>query len=298
MKNEHEDLVKSILAKIPRPNYAELPILYNELDEMTLRIGKILATSNLFDKDTLLVRFDKATKTDIETMIKRNPHVMIPFFMMICGFSVRELDRLYGLKNVYSLRREIDQDKLDKFIEAVMENLKHPLHMETVLYKFYKNWEEHQKRHYRGKKIEKEIINILNKCGIPAGKIKITCNNKTREIDCAIPPDPDNLKVAIQIRTGVRMDLIKRAKEFSSELDEIIECRPDTKFVVVYYTPRHEAERGDEIKERIEEERRGKRPYDLVIVASNTKKIIEELIEYLAKTKIHKADTTRECNIP
>ena len=42
-----------------------------------------------------------------------------------------------------------------------------------------------------------------------AGKIKVLCKGKEREIDCAIPPDPHNLRVAMMIRRGVFRDLIK-----------------------------------------------------------------------------------------
>ena len=284
-KNKSKNLINDIISRIPRPNYIEIPQLYKELDNMTQRIGEILTSSKLFDPDTLTIRFERASKKEIIELIKRDPNVMIPFFVMICGFSVRELERLYGIRDIYRLRSELDATKLNRFAEAIIDNLKYPLHIETVLYKFYKNWEEHQKRHYRGRQIEELIINMLKKHGIPAGKIKIMCHGDQREIDCAIPPDPNRLRVAIQVRTGVRRDLIKRAKEFSSEFDEILECYPDVKFVAIYFTSPHEEERREEIYKKILDERRGKKPYDLVIVTSKLEEIEEELVRKLREWK-------------
>jgi len=280
-ENKPKDLINNIISKIPRPNYVEIPQLYEELDSMAQRIGEILVSSKLFDSDTLTIHFEKAGKKDIIELIKRDPNVMVPFFVMICGFSVRELERLYDIRDIYHLRSKLDMVKLNKFAEAIMDNLKYPLHLETVLYKFYKNWEEHQKRHYRGRRIEELVINMLRKREIPAGKIKIICHGDQREIDCAIPPDPDRLRVAIQIRTGVHRDLIKRAKEFSSEFDEILKCYPDVKFVVIYFTSPHEEERREEIYRKILDERRGKKPYDLVIVTSKLEEIEEQLVRKL-----------------
>jgi len=44
----------------------------------------------------------------------------------------------------------LDLDLLVYFADLVRSLLAHPLRLETVLYKFYKNWEEHQRRHWRG----------------------------------------------------------------------------------------------------------------------------------------------------
>ncbi|MCD6340804.1 MAG: hypothetical protein J7L51_02495 [Desulfurococcales archaeon] len=106
----------------------------------------------------------------------------------------------------------------------------------------------------------------LRENGYDAGKIKVLCKGKEREIDCAIPPDPHNLRVAMMIRRGVFRDLIKRAKEYSTEFDELAEYYPNIRFVVVYFVSPHERDRMDEIRSRIESEREGKRSYDLIIL--------------------------------
>jgi hypothetical protein len=211
---------------------------------------------------------------------------------MICGFSVRELERLYGIKDVYTLRTNIkDERKLNAFAEAIVDNLRYPLSLEAVLYKFYKNWEEHQKRHYRGREAEEFVIEVLKKYGYDAGKIKVLCKGKEREIDCAIPPDSQNLRVAIMIRRGVFRDLVKRAKEYSAEFDELMECYPNVKFVVVYFVSPHERERMNEIRSRIESEREGKRPYDLIILTSE--EITEVLLKKLKEWGVPKVRATK-----
>jgi hypothetical protein len=260
------EVIESILKKIPRPNYSEFPDLYEELDNMTREIGIILINSSLFERETLSVRFDKANENIVYELIKKKPKVMVPFFVMICGFSVRELERLYGVKDVYSLTERLDAKKLKRFVNAIVDNLKDPIHIEALLYKFYKNWEEHQKRHFRGSTVEKFIIEFLKKNGYEAGKIKVVCKGKEREVDCAIPPDPQNPRVIIMIRYGVFRDLVKRAKEFSSEFDELSQCFPNAKFVVVYLISPHEQDKLVDVRIRIEGERTGKRPYDFVIL--------------------------------
>jgi len=260
------EIIENILRKIPRPNYSEFPDLYEELDNMTRRIGAILISSPLFEHETLSVRFDKASENVIYEIIRSDPKVMIPFFVMICGFSVRELERLYGIKDVYSLTDHPDAKKLREFVNAILDNLKGSIHIEALLYKFYKNWEEHQKRHFRGSTVEKFIIEFLRKNGYEAGKIKVICKGKEREVDCAIPPDPQNPRVIIMIRYGVFRDLVKRAKEFSSEFDELSQCFPNAKFVVVYLISPHEQDKLEKVRIRIESERTGKRPYDFVIL--------------------------------
>ncbi|MCG2867723.1 MAG: hypothetical protein L7H08_09370 [Vulcanisaeta sp.] len=279
------DIIEFILRRIPRPNYGELPDLYEELDSMTRRIGTILIGSELFESDKSCVNFDRATEDVISNLIERDPGVMVPFFVMICGFSVRELERLYGIKNVYSLMTHLDREKLANFAQAITENLRGCIHIEALLYKFYKNWEEHQKRHYRGSTAEKFVIEFLKKNGYEAGKIKVRCGGKVREreIDCAIPPDPQNLQVIVMIRYGVFRDLVKRAKEFSSEFDELSQCFPNAKFVVVYFVSPHESSKLKEFRERIESERVGKRPYDLVIL---TKEDLNELLKKLKEWNI------------
>jgi hypothetical protein len=281
------EVIESILKKIPRPNYSEFPDLYEELDNMTREIGIILINSSLFERETLSVRFDKANENIVYELIKKNPKVMVPFFVMICGFSVRELERLYGIKDVYSLTERLDARKLKRFVNAIVDNLKDPIHIEALLYKFYKNWEEHQKRHFRGSTVEKFIIEFLKRNGYEAGKIEVKCRDKKREVDCAIPPNPQNPRVIIMIRYGVFRDLVKRAKEFSSEFDELSQCFPNAKFVVVYLISPHEQDRLEDVRKRIEGERAGKRPYDFVILRKeDLDRLLERMREWGIEYKI------------
>jgi len=261
--DEKEKVIDEILRKIPRPNYSEMPSLYEELDRMGREIGRILVNSDLFEPETLSVRFDKSDEGKILKLITQKPEYMIRFFVMVCGLSVRELERLHGIKNVYSVR---DPKSMRMLAEVVKTHLNQPLHIETLLYKFYKNWEEHQKRHYRGHTAEKFVIDTLKNHGYYADKVKVVCKGKEREIDCAIPPDPANIRVAIIIRHGVFRDLVKRAKEYSAEFDDLLECYPNIKFVVVYFISPHERSRIEEIRLRIAEERREKKPYDAIIL--------------------------------
>ena len=282
-----EDVLEEILKKIPRPNYAELRPMYDELDDMARRAGRALMRSGLFERGSLLIRFDRATRDDIISIIKKDPDVMVPFFVMVCGFSDRELERLYGISNVYSLRGKAGQKKLEAFAQAVVDNLRHPLHLETIIYKFYKNWEEHQKRHYRGRVAEYFVREVLERHGYEAGKVRVNCKGKEREIDVAVPPRSSDLRVAIQVRQGVSKDLIKRAKEFSSEFDELMECYPNAKFVVVYFVSPHEKNRIGEIYSKIASEREGKRPYDLVIL--RPEEVEEKLVPKLEEWGVPKA---------
>jgi hypothetical protein len=75
-----EKIINEILKRIPRPNYSELPSLYEDLDRMAERIGIVLIRSELFEPESLLIRFDKADKTKIINLIKKDPEVMVPFF--------------------------------------------------------------------------------------------------------------------------------------------------------------------------------------------------------------------------
>jgi len=122
-----EEILGEILRKIPRPNYSEMPSLYHELDQMAVAAGKILMESGLFELETLLVRFDKADEEDIAALVMRDPRVMVPFFVTICGFSEREMSRLYGIRDVYSLRERVNKEKVKRLAQAVKDNLKHPL---------------------------------------------------------------------------------------------------------------------------------------------------------------------------
>jgi len=106
------------------------------------------------------VDFGKATSEDLVELISKDPKVMVPFFVMITGLSHRELKRR-GLGRVYSLRRARNREKLRPFADLVRSLLTHPLRLETVLCKFYKNWEEHQRRHWRGRKAEKDTCEVI-----------------------------------------------------------------------------------------------------------------------------------------
>jgi len=80
------------------------------------------------------------------------------------------------------------------------------------LYKFY-NWEEHQRRHWRGRKAENEVCTAVEaRCG-NAGKYVLQCGGKRREIDCAVPRNKP--VVAINVRVGMGEDRAKRIKEFA-----------------------------------------------------------------------------------
>jgi hypothetical protein len=257
-----------ILGKIPRPNLKELEILYEELDELARRAGHILISSPLYERENGVIRFDKADEETILQLIKKDSDVMVPFFVMLCGFSVREMKRLYSIEDVYGLRHTEDENKLRPLAKAIIGNLRSQFYLETVIYKFYKNWEEHQKRHYRGRVAELVVWRELQKHGYRAGKLRFECMGKRREIDVAIPPDkdPQKLRVAILVRSGVRMDLSKRAKEFSSEFDEIQSCYPNTKFVIIYVVSPSESNMLEEFRKVIIDERAGKKPYDHVMV--------------------------------
>lgn len=260
-------IINSILEKIPRPNFDEFKSLYEEIDCMTREIGRILINSMFFDCNNMYIYFDRMNSKDIANLIMENPRVMVPFFIMICGFSERELERLYNVSNVYSLRERIDEERVATLSNIIRDHLRHPLALETIIYKFYKNWEEHQKRHIRAKQAEEHVREFLRKAGYSVSKIYVKCKDKRREIDCAIlSEDGRDILVAIQVRTGVFRDLVKRAKEYSTEFDELMECYPRAKFVVIYFISSHEMDRLNEIRKRIEDERRDKRPYDLIVL--------------------------------
>lgn len=272
-------LVDEILKKIPRPFYDEFWELYEQIDEMVQRAGIILVNSDLFDPTSGFMCFEKADKDKVLNLILSDSDVMIPFFMMVCGYTDRELERM-GIKNVYNLRKAstsgVKPERLQAFAELVAASLNHALHIETLLYKFYKNWEEHQRRHFHGRKVEHHIAEELEKYGIPAGKVKIG----EREVDCAIPPDPNRIKVAVQIRTGVRKDLVKRAKEFNSEFNEIKSARPNVKFVALYVSRDRDVSQK-EIYDVIRKECQGEKAYDAVIVTHDVKEAVKRLIQLI-----------------
>ncbi len=209
--------VEEFLKKIPRPSVEDIPELYRELDEMTRRIAEILTASSLYNAGTQEVDFGKATSEDLVELISKDPEVMVPFFVMVTGLSHRELKRR-GLGGVYSLRRARNREKLRPLAELARSLLAHPLRLETVLYKFYKNWAEHQRRHWRGRIAENEVCTAVKaRCG-NVGKYVLLCGGKKREIDCAVPRDKP--VVAINVRVGVKEDRAKRIKEFAAELKE------------------------------------------------------------------------------
>lgn len=111
-----------ILEKIPRPNLGEMPELYRRLDDMARRIGRVLAESAIFDKVRCVVEFDKADAEAIRELIERDPEVMVPFFVMLCGLSDREFERLHGIRKVYELGRRPEPERLGAFahVAAVM----------------------------------------------------------------------------------------------------------------------------------------------------------------------------------
>jgi hypothetical protein len=280
--------VDEILRKMPRPNYSELSELYEELDREARRIGEVLMKSKLFDRTNLVMKFDEADVNIISELILKDPEVMIPFFVVVCGFSDRELARLYGIRNVYSLKKVPKPDKFRAFVNAVVGQLRHPLGLETLLFKFYKNWEEHQKRHYRARLAEETVIGFLKSRGYAAGKIKVAYGDKEREVDCAIPPDPESPRVIMQIRRGVLKDLVKRAKEYSSEFDEVMQHFPQAKFVVIYLVSSHERDRINEARSRITGEREGKRPYDLVVLTREELETLVKKLEEWGVPRLHK----------
>jgi len=159
---------------------------------------------------------------------------------------------------VYSLRRARNREKLRPLAELARSLLVHPLRLETILYKFY-NWEEHQRRHWRGRRAENEVCGAVEaRCG-NAGKYVLLCSGKRREIDCAVPRDKP--VVAINVRVGAGEDRAKRIKEFAAELKEAKECGVKY-FVVVYFVPEHEKSKLEEIRAEFLREA----PFDLVVL--------------------------------
>jgi hypothetical protein len=252
-----------------------IPELYRELDEMTRRIAEILTASSLYNAETQEVDFGKATSEDLVELISKDPEVMVPFFVMITGLSHRELKRR-GLRGVYSLRRTRNREKLRLFADLVRSLLAHPLRLETVLYKFYKNWEDHQRRHWRGRKAEKDTCEVIARYCRDVGKRKFQCGGKRREIDCAVPRDKP--VVAISIREGESEDRAKRIKEFAAELKEAKEGGIKY-FVVAYFVPKHEKNKLEEIRTEFLREA----PFDLVIL---TREELELLVKKLREWSV------------
>ena len=235
---------------------------------MTRRIAEILTASSLYNAGAQEVDFGKATSEDLVELISKDPEVMVPFFVMITGLSHRELKRR-GLGGVYSLRRARNRERLRPLADLVRSLLAHPLRLETVLYKFYKNWEEHQRRHWQGRRAENEVCGAVKaRCG-NAGKYVLLCGGKRREIDCAVPRDKP--VVAINVRVGVGEDRAKRIKEFAAELKEVKECGVKY-FVVVYFVPEHEKGKLEEIRAEFLREA----PFDLVVLTGEELELLTE----------------------
>ena len=248
------------LGKFPRPNFEEMPDFYDELDDLAGRVEKAIRklSPKLFDEGKEIIRFSKMVEDDLRALIKADPDALVPAFTKVCGLSVRQFERLYGLKNVYKLRRLEDwsrpTEENDKFVRAVLEQLGAlNLALETFIYTFYKAWEVDRKRFVRGKRAEEEVQKFLKKRGYDCGKV-----TKPVEVDVAIPPSQDDaikILVAIPVRTGVRRDLVKRAKEFSEEYDTFTRAFRSARVLVIFRIPKHELHLKGEIREKIAEQR-------------------------------------------
>lgn len=272
--------IEMLLKKIPRPDIDELENMYNDLDEMARKAFRILAASQFYDNTTAYVHFEKMSEEDLYNLMKLDPEVMIPLFVMFCGLSIRELESLFSVKNVYELRRYFNTEKGRDLAKVLKRLLNNSFNIETVIYKFYKNWEEHQKRHYRAK-IEEDIRQYIRQHGYKCEKIRLGY----LEVDGAIPPDPKKCQVVLQIRLGVMRDIRKRAKEFSSEFDYVQKILPEARFVVIYIPRSSERNLKERIRQIILEERKGKKPYDLVILGREE---LDELIRKLEEWKVPK----------
>lgn len=261
------------LEDYPRPNIKELLGLYAELDNLVRRVETAIRSlpERLFDRDKEIIRFGEMTQSEFRELIAQDPHVMVIAFTRVCGLSDREFSRLFGLKDVYKLRESwrTDQESGDIFVRAMMSLLPKQMYLETFLYTFYKMWEEHQKRHYRAK-FEEDVRAFFNAYGYECKKI-----THPIEVNGAIPPG--NPQVVMQVRTGVRKDLVKRAKEFSSEFDKSVEAFPNAKFIIIFKIPLHELDRRNEIRQVIIDQRKGKKPYDAVLFQDELKDALRKL---------------------
>ena len=182
----------------PRPNVKELPGLYAELDNLVQRAEAAIRglPEHLFDKDKEIIHFGKMSENEFKRLVAEDPSTMIIAFTRVCGLSDREFLRLFGLKDVYKLRKswQTDQESQAIFVRAVMSLLPKQMHLETFLYTFYKMWEEHQKRHYRAK-CEEDVRAFFRAHGYECRKL-----THPIEVNGAIPPSSP--QVVIQVRTG------------------------------------------------------------------------------------------------
>jgi len=260
----------------PRPNVKELPGLYAELDRLIEKAEALIRglPSRHFDEENETICFGAMTVNDLKELISKEPDTMVIAFTRVCGLSDREFLRLFGLKNVYKLRKSRNwtsgEDEV-LFANSVKSLLPKQMHLETFLYAFYKMWEEHQKRHYRAR-FEKDVRSFFQAYGYDCEKV-----THPTEVNGAIPPyEPC---VTMQIRTGVRKDLVKRAKEFSTEFDESIKAFPNARFMVVFRIPQHELGKREEIRQVIIAQRSG-RPYDGVFFQDELKDALKKLEEW------------------
>ncbi|NVM55283.1 MAG: hypothetical protein HWN66_16370 [Candidatus Helarchaeota archaeon] len=279
----------------PKPNFSELPDLYDDLDQLAIRIINVITSLNkkLYDSLHQKIYFNKMSKEDLKNLISNDPDALVPAFVKNCGLSIREFERLYGIKNIYKLRNprrwdpHLDRDakKLIDIISSLFENLE--LSLETFLYTFYKMWEADEKRHYRAKKAEEQVKEFFRRKGYNCDKV-----TNPVELDAAIPPssDPKNVLVGIPIRTGVRRDLVKRAKEYSSEFDDFRDKFPNAKIIIVFRIPQHELENKEGIRHTINAQREGKESYDCLVFQDELDIALQKLEEWKIpkKNKNHK----------
>jgi len=270
------------LEDYPRPNIKELPGLYAELDDL-VRHAEIAIRNlpeRLFDEGTEVINFGEMTENEFRDLVGRDPNVMVIAFTRVCGLSDREFSRLFRLKDVYRLRDSwnSDQEGANTFVKAMRQLLPQQMRLETFLYTFFRMWEEHQKRHHRAR-FEENVRTFFGTHGYECKKI-----THPTEVNGAIPPE--NPRLVIQVRTGVRKDLVKRAKEFSSEFDKSIEAFPNAKFMIVFKIPQHELDRRDEIRQVIIDQRKGKKPYDIVLFQDE----LEDALKKLEEWRVPKSD--------
>ena len=271
------------LEDYPRPNIEELSELYDVLDDLARRVERAIRNlpRHLFDSEKEIIHFGEMSKRELSELIGVDPQVMVIAFNRALGLSDREFARLFGLENVYKLRESWDsnQEGRDIFVGAIGSLLPNQMHLETFLYTFYKMWEEHQKRHYRAR-FENQVRRFFRSHGYDCEKI-----TKPTEVNGAIPST--NPRVVMQVRTGVRKDLVKRAKEFSSELEASIEAFPHARFLVIFKIPKHELKRREEIRQVIKDKRKGRRPYDAVLFQDELKDSLDKLKEWSIPKSTH-----------
>lgn len=123
------EVVEDIIRRIPKP-IREFAELYRELDEMARKIGEALIASPIY-RDGVL-HFGEATEEVYRALLEKPE--MVPFFMMICGLSVREAER-FGIPVDYG-RGPRD---VEAFVEFLRGCLPQRVYLETALYKFYKS---------------------------------------------------------------------------------------------------------------------------------------------------------------